>query len=253
MGSRLPRVTTVEREAFLVEAARGRRVTHVGFGETGSRAGSQREGHWIHGRLRLVASHLVGVDIDAESVAQAEAQGYEVYLADCRDPADIARQAIPAAEVVVVGEVIEHIDNVGPFLDGLHGLISPTGSMIMTTPNAFRLTNFAAGLRGIEFVHPDHVAWYSWSTLKNVLERHGWRVERFHTYVPPRRGLLAPIRGTTRNRVTVGAGRLVLGLERVLANSVAPFLGEGLIAVCHPAARPPAPPAAAPPPAAADH
>jgi len=238
MESRLPRAAAVEREKFLIEAAVGRHVTHVGFADTGMRANAQRDGRWIHSRLGAVASRLVGVDIDPDEVKWAQQQGYEVYLADCRDPDDIARQAIPLADVVIVGDVIEHIDNVGSFLDGLRALADPTGSMIITTPNAFRLTNFAAGLRGIEMVHPDHVAWYSWYTLQNVLERHGWQVQQFHTYLPPPRGLLAPIRGTARDWMTIGAGRLILKLERALANSIAPFLAEGLIAVCKPVRKP---------------
>lgn len=227
--NRQPRVRAVDRESFLVEAARGRRVTHVGFTEEGSRARSQRDGHWLHARLDAVSAHLVGVDIDEVGVEQARAQGYEVYLSDCRDPADVARQGIPPADVVVVGEVIEHIDSVGPFLDGLHGLAE---TMILTTPNAFRLANFIAGLCRIECVHPDHVAWYSWFTLSNVLARHGWQVERFHTYLAPRRNPFTAGRGVPGGRTTVSAGRLVLGLERALASTFAPYLAEGLIAVC---------------------
>lgn len=242
MESRLPRVTAVEREKFLIKVAAGHSVTHVGFADTGMRANAQRDDRWIHSRLSAVASRLVGVDIDAEEVKWARQQGYEAYQADCRDPADIARQQIPLADVVIVGDVIEHVDNVGSFLDGLHGLAGPAGSMIFSTPNAFRLTNFAAALRGREMVHPDHVAWYSWYTLTNVLERHGWRIQEFHTYTSPRRSLLAPIRGTARDRMLVGAGRLVLKLERALASSAAPFLAEGLIAVCQPVGSPVAAP-----------
>ena len=234
MVKRPPRVTTVDRARFLLQAARGRRVTHVGFAEEGSRSLAQRDGGWMHERLARVSSSLVGIDIEEEGVAQARALGYEVYLADCRVPADIVRQRIPPADLVVAGEVIEHIDSVGPFLDGLHNLAHSATTLIVTTPNAFRLSNFAASLCGIELVHPDHVAWYSWFTLRNVLERHGWKVERFHTYLRPWNSLRAPARGTTRGRMTVGAGRLVFGLERAVAGSVAPFLADGLIAVCRP-------------------
>ena len=186
---------TSDRDAFLLDAAAGRIVTHVGFADTGMRDVARRDGHWLHARLAAVARSLVGVDVDADGVAEAKEAGYEAHLIDCRDPADVARAAVRPAELLVVGEVIEHVDSVGAFLDGLRALATPDGTMIVTTPNAFRLLNVAATLTGRELVHPDHVSWYSWYTLINVLERHSWRVVAFHPYAG------ASVRGTGRSAV----------------------------------------------------
>src|ERR1700759_2708635 len=60
MESRLPRVTAVEREKFLIKVAAGHSVPHVGFADTGMRANAQRDDRWIHSRLSAVASRLVG-------------------------------------------------------------------------------------------------------------------------------------------------------------------------------------------------
>jgi 2-polyprenyl-3-methyl-5-hydroxy-6-metoxy-1,4-benzoquinol methylase len=219
MTHRLPRVRVVDRDAFLLDAAAGRVVTHVGFADAGMRDVACRDGHWLHARLAAVARSLVGVDVDAAGVAEAKEAGYEAHVIDCRDPDDIARAAVRPAELLVAGEVIEHVDSVGAFLDGLRALTTPDGTMIVTTPNAFRLLNVAATLTGRELVHPDHVSWYSWYTLINVLERHSWRVVAFHPYQAPAH----EVRGGTR---------FVLAAERAAARLFAPFLANGLIAVC---------------------
>ncbi|MDT3443961.1 hypothetical protein [Pseudofrankia sp. BMG5.37] len=208
----------VDRDEFLLGAAAGRAVTHVGFADAGMRGVARRDGRWLHARLATVARGLVGVDIDADGVAEARAAGYEAHLVDCGDPADIARAAIRPAELLVVGEVIERVDDVGVFLDGLRALTAPAGTMIVTTTNAFRLMNVAATLTGRELARPGDVSRYSWYTFVNVLERHSWRVVSFHPY-------------ESSEYEARGGARLALAAERA-ARLFAPFLASGLIAVC---------------------
>ena len=78
------------------------------------------------------------------------------------------------AEVIIAGEIIEHLDDSGSFLDGLHSLVEPGGRLVITTPNSSGLLNAgAAAQAGYEVNHPDHVTLYSCFTLTNLLERHG--------------------------------------------------------------------------------
>ncbi|ONH30608.1 hypothetical protein BL253_12750 [Pseudofrankia asymbiotica] len=209
----------VDRDEFLLGAAAGRVVTHVGFVDATVRDDIARtDGRWLHARLAGVARDLVGVDINVDGVAGARAAGYEAHAIDCEDPADIARAAIRPAELVVVGEVIERVDGVGAFLDGLRALTTPDGTMIVTASNAFRLMNLAATLTGRELAHPRHVSRFSWYTLVNVLERNSWQVVAFHPY-------------EDSEGAAPGRARTVLAAERA-ARLFAPFLASGLIAVC---------------------
>jgi hypothetical protein len=126
--------------------------------------------------------------------------------------------------VVVAGEVIEHMESPGRFLDGMTGLAAPQGLLVLTTPNAASLLNPLAAIGRYELINPTHVAVYSWYTLTNVLERHGWSVEDFVTYHYPgsfRRG---------DRRLVGGVGDFLLGVQRA-ASRVWPFVDFGLIAV----------------------
>jgi len=215
---RLPRARVVDRDEFLMGAAAGRAVTHVGFMDAGRRDAVRRDDRWLHARLATVARDLVGVDVDVDGVAAARATGYKAHVVDVGDPVGVARAAIRPAELVVVGEVIECVTGMGAFLDGLRALCTPEGTLIVTVPNAFRLMNIVGMLTGRELAHPGQVARYSWYTLVNVLERHSWRVMSFHPYEdsegePP------------------GRARVVLAAERA-ARLVVPLFAGGLIAVC---------------------
>jgi hypothetical protein len=213
----LPRTRAVDRERFLVRSAGGRRIIHVGFCDFETR---ERFGLWLHGRLSKSARQLVGIDVDVAGVEQAVAEGFEAYAADCTVPEDVRKLNLEPAEIVIAGEVIEHVDDPGGFLDAMHLL---GDRLIVTTPNAASLLNVVGALRHMELIHPDHVSWFSAYTLTNLMRRHGWHVESMLAYHMPR-SQCGP------NTLEVRAGRALTSLQRVLARRW-PFIDAGLIAV----------------------
>ncbi|MCV4607588.1 hypothetical protein OFB74_32295, partial [Escherichia coli] len=69
-------------------------------------------------------------------------------------------------DVIVAGEIIEHLNNPGLFLSGVRRFMHRDSKLVTTTINAYCAMRFFVyalrGRRGInEFVHPDHVAYYS--------------------------------------------------------------------------------------------
>ena len=230
MVHELPRAALVDRVEWLVESCRGRRVIHVGFGDAGLRTEQDRAGRWLHARLAESASELVGLDSDAASVDRAVSEGYEAYEADCTDRAAVEALGLAPADVVVAGEVIEHVDSPGPFLDALRPLCRAGGRLVVTTPNAGGLVTAAASLaRGVEVNHPDHVVMFTWRTLTELMRRHGWRPSEAAVYVPVPRE-----RGEQSCLEWLGI-RAVLGTERILARLGRPFAADGLIVAAEPA------------------
>ena len=186
MVHRLPPARVVDRAAYLVDAARGRSVAHVGFVDRGCWAYHERLDSWLHAHLDRVAARSVGLDVDEAGVARARELGFEAHAVDCCDRAAVAALALEPCEVVIAGEVIEHVDRSGRVPRGpAPADRRPTDGSIITTPNASGLLNAgAAALVGYEVNHPDHVTLYSCFTLANLLERHGWEVVEVATYVP---------------------------------------------------------------------
>jgi SAM-dependent methyltransferase len=220
----LPRASCVDRVEFLRSAARGRRVAHLGFWDEGSvRSDLEARGLWLHAQLAEVASELVGIDVSEAGVAQARHEGFEAHVADCRDGDAVAKLGLRAFDLVIAGELIEHLDAPGEFLDGVGALVAQGGELIVTTPNAASFTGPLTALRGVEVINPDHVTLYSWYTLTNLLQRHGWRVTRFATY-PARPSAIKP------RSIDATVARTVARIERLVARW-RPFVASGLIAV----------------------
>lgn len=232
MVHRLPPARLVDRSDYLVESVRNRRAAHVGFVDSGCWEYHDRFDSWLHAHLDAAATSLVGLDMDAAGVERATQMGFAAHAVDARDRAAVEALGLEPVDVVVAGEIIEHLDDSGSFLDGLHALVRSDGRLIVTTPNASGLLNAgAAALAGYEVNHPDHVTLYSCFTLTNLMARHGWEVVEVATYVPVLKEF-ASLRG--RMKVLGVGAKVVLGTERLLARMGRPYAADGLIVAAVP-------------------
>lgn len=156
----IPQAAVVVRETFILERVQGKRVLE--FGASGP----------MHEAIVKVAASVTGVD-------RADGPGVLGFDLD-----DVSRQSLPGEgpyDVVVCGEVLEHLANPGHFLARLKRNYGGT-TTILTVPNAHNAHNDGNVRRGFENVNIDHVAWYSHRTLQTLLERYGYAIEQFYWY-----------------------------------------------------------------------
>lgn len=154
MEHRVPRAKSISRERYLLDQANGRVVLDIGASGPMSEAIRQAAGEY-HSLNRDNAEWCIDLD-KAEKLP-----------------------GIEGLEIVIAGEVIEHLSNAGHFLDLMRGYACPA---ILTTPNAMSAVGYQSIRQGIESVNPEHVAYYSWHTLKTLVERHGFRIVEWHWY-----------------------------------------------------------------------
>ncbi len=183
---RLPRVRLVDRLELLRSLVRGRRVIDLGFVDEGQMHAKRGRGTWLHEILCTEACECAGIDVDGQGIARARDLGFVGYFADLQDPQAVAALSLEPAEVLFAGDLLEHLDRPGAFLEGVTVLVEPEGLLVLTTPNAHALTNVIGGAMRREFVNPDHVSWLSWRTLQTLLDRHGWRLDEIAYYRFPR-------------------------------------------------------------------
>ena len=75
------------------------------------------------------------------------------------------------------GEIIEHLSCAGGFLDAARRHLEPGGRLVITTPNAFAVSNFVYRIGGRPRINKGHTCWYDEVTLSQLLRRHGYEVE----------------------------------------------------------------------------
>lgn len=222
----------VDRVNEILRLADGRRVLHLGCTNWPYTAETLAAGTLLHPRIQAVASELVGVDADPEGARALEAAGLgPVLVADAEDLGSILDDPLVADgfDLIVAAEIIEHLNNPGLMLGALPRLLRPDGRLVITTINAYGALRFVPyALRGKggrqEPVHPDHVAYYSPSTLGLLVRRHDYDVDGIAFYrlaAEHRRHAAWWIRASND-----------------VATRLAPQLSDGLVLVARPHNRP---------------
>lgn len=212
----------VQRLEFIKSVSAGKKVLHLGCTNWPYTMHAIESGMLLHSDLAEVASELYGFDFDQEGIDVLQSQGFSnLYRADLE-----RLDEVPVDEkfdVIIAGEMIEHLNNPGLFLEGIKRFMGPETQLVLTTINAYGGMRFLIyGLRGsggtVEPVHPDHVAYYSYSTLKLLLQRHRFNVDQFMFYDLGDEH--RPHNGWIRNFLNDVCVRF------------APQWGDGVIAVC---------------------
>jgi len=139
---------------------------------------------FLHPKLVKLAKSVWGVDTNASGAKQMKKLGFNVVVGNVEN-IELGRKF----DVIVAGDLLEHLSNVGMFLDNTKKHLKPSGVLIIHTPNAFGITRFYHMLakKGVE-VNPDHICYYDIKTLKQLLERHGYSIIESHytnTLNPP--------------------------------------------------------------------
>ncbi len=110
---------------------------------------------------------VVGVDADREALAEAEKLGIETRWADLDDALPFEDEAF---DVVVAGELLEHLRDPRRLVDEVRRVLRPGGSFVASVPNAYRLKNrlrFLAGRKPED--DPTHLHMFSAGEVHRLL------------------------------------------------------------------------------------
>jgi 2-polyprenyl-3-methyl-5-hydroxy-6-metoxy-1,4-benzoquinol methylase len=167
------------KEDLLVRFAGNKQVLHLGAvgcteGTTAQKVAAAASS--IHAFLSRIST-CIGVDIDEEAV-RALVTGRVFDNLIIADVEKLRRDDIPlqSIDVVVAGDVVEHLSNPGLMLDALRQMSEPSTRLLLTTPNALGLPIFVRYSMGKSVDGHDHTFSFNRFTLENLLKRHGWAV-----------------------------------------------------------------------------
>jgi 2-polyprenyl-3-methyl-5-hydroxy-6-metoxy-1,4-benzoquinol methylase len=209
------------RMQYLRELCRGKKVLHLGCSSGHFIRDRLQRGSLLHAVLHEEAAELYGVDIERESLVLMRDQlGFaNLYEGNVERLDEL--QLDQRFDVVLAGDLIEHLTRPGAMLDGAKRFMQPGGRFVLSTVNAFGLHFQLRRWLGTYTEHPEHVCFYSPETIANLLERHGYVVqEMYGCYNEPPR--------TWKRRLEFAAGMPLFKWAPVLAGT--------LIAVATPSA-----------------
>jgi 2-polyprenyl-3-methyl-5-hydroxy-6-metoxy-1,4-benzoquinol methylase len=228
---RLGRVRRVDRNSFLIERARNKTVLHLGCADEHAVGLKLRKHAHLHAQLAAVTKELWGVDASGEALSELRLAGFSNLIrADVERLDEIDALHNQHFDVVIAGELIEHIFNPGLFLKACRRLCSANTELILTTPNALVYSQTLFALLNREAIHPDHTLMWSPATLKNLVVRSGFAVKEVWVYGGTPCVQLTPKESGPRMLARLG----LRCLDAVIRQTVVrfrPWLNNGLIIV----------------------
>jgi len=139
-------------------------------------------------RLVERGASVIGIDTDEQAAAEARAVCEQVLVGD------VETMELPfpdeSFDVVLCGDLIEHLRNPERFLSRVRPLLRPGGRLVLTTPNvanwAMRIGLLAGRWRYTDrgILDRTHAHLFTKKTLEQTLERAGYRIVGFDVTAP---------------------------------------------------------------------
>jgi 2-polyprenyl-3-methyl-5-hydroxy-6-metoxy-1,4-benzoquinol methylase len=168
--ARILKAKRSDKDVEILKRCRNRKVLDVGCV---GQVRSYESKSWLHNQISEVAKELTGVDIDRIGIDQLASKGYRVLHVDELRKDD-------KFEVIVMGDVIEHIGDIQSFLAFYARHLTDDGILVITTPNPF---SFRQVLHVFFYSKPsinrEHTSNLDPITMLELIDRGNYQIEDF--------------------------------------------------------------------------
>ena len=166
----------VDRGLFIQQICRNRRVLDLGCIRHDSES-ALNDRNWMHKKIKDVASEVIGVDYLPDEIDKLKSSGYDIVFGDVTKPLDVPGKF----DVIVAGDLIEHLTNFDGFFDNCRRLLKPDGIVVITTANPFYSGEFHyLAFKKNFLVNPEHTCWIDPQCLAQLSARFGFHIDDIH-------------------------------------------------------------------------
>jgi len=166
------------RKEKIIKLCFNKTVLHLGFIQHAHLWKQKIEkNEWLHSKIAKVSKELIGIDYLKDEIKIIKKElGFDSYFANVMflDKLHLDKKF----DVIVCGELIEHIENPSLMLEGIKRFMHKDSILIITTPNPWskaRINMINENILEDQWLNPEHIAWYSFQTLKQLLQRLGFK------------------------------------------------------------------------------
>ena len=166
----------IDKSRLISSLCRGKDVLDVGCIDHSYQVAMNLGDRWLHKQIKEVSQSLVGLDILEEDAKQLNTHGYNIMVANA-ESFDLGRKF----DVVVVGDLIEHLGNIGSFLTSLEKHLHKDSIVIITTPNPFNIEQtMLCFFEGQTIVNDEHTVWIDPKVMYELIQRSNLRIVDFY-------------------------------------------------------------------------
>lgn len=164
---------------YIIENVENKRVLDIGIAEHDAQ--HIDSGQWKHRQINRAASYCVGIDILQNLVDYINnlEEGYNAICMDATSNEYIGEKF----DVVVLGDVIEHVDNPVSLLQFVKRHLVDDGKVFVLTPNPFCYNYFFQTLKKSTFIaNFEHVNWITPSMMHELCLRTGFTMLEYRFF-----------------------------------------------------------------------
>lgn len=174
----------LDRNQSIINLCTGKEVLHLGcIGYTDLPKDTRLSllSKTLHAQIHKAASKQIGLDYSKDVIKEVkDVEGFEtVFYANAEKLDELEMNQ--KFDIIVVGDLIEHLSNPGLMLDGLTRFCHSKTDIILTTPNAFGIASILKYSVNRFREGREHVMSFNRLNLVNLIERHGYQIEQIDT------------------------------------------------------------------------
>lgn len=167
----------------ILDMCKGKTVLHigcVGFADLQTSERVSRAKQSLHYALTACAN-TVGVDYSREAIEYYRKHHvFDNVLPGNAEQLE-ALKLDAQFDVVVAGDIIEHLTNPGRMLDGIRSVCRPDTLVVITTPHAFGLLTYLRFLTNHFTEGQEHVFTMNSQNIEHMAQRHGFEIVEIAT------------------------------------------------------------------------
>lgn len=169
----------VDKREFILNYCKGKKVLDVGC--VGQDVDMNNE-LWLHNGIKKVANSLVGVDIQKKGLEIMKENAFDVLHVD---ELKVSKEKY---DLIVMGDVIEHVDSAVEFLKFYKPFLSDSrggGEMLISTPNFLSAKSIISTLLfNFHSVNEEHTMWLCYKTFFEICNRCEMEIVDFYWIKP---------------------------------------------------------------------
>lgn len=147
------------RHAIIKPYIRNKVVLDLGVGDIQDR--------FLHEYITREAKETTGIEIDPKRAKVLQKMGYQISVADvCNFNLN------KKFDVVVAGDLIEHLTNFNGFIESVHQHLKEDGFFILNTPNLHSINILLRGLLGRIKLSSEHTCGFNGQLLRQLLGKY---------------------------------------------------------------------------------
>lgn len=164
---------------FIKKYVQDKNVLEIGPAELVGTVNKDKYERWIHRRISEKAKSLIGLEKNYEQVKALNDLGFNIIEGNAEN-----FHFKEKFDVIIAGELIEHLSNPGLFLDCAKENLKENGKLVLTTPNRYGILSIIGVLKNNEVPKYEkniakHVLYFDEDALNSLLIRHGFREIEF--------------------------------------------------------------------------